>query len=168
MPIDVLIVRDPRESVKKCSLTPLRCLEGIRFVNYHPERRVSAGRRLLLHPDGPELKPDDAGLPLLLVDCAWRRVPQLLGTIDGELVHRRLPRLSTAYPRKSTIFEDPASGLASVEALYAALALLGDPRPQILREYRWREAFFALNPVLARFQQHEQEQRLHGEDSDVA
>jgi ribosome biogenesis protein Tsr3 len=80
-------------------------------------------------------------------------VPQLLGTIDGELVHRSLPPLRTAYPRKSTIFEDPASGLASVEALYAALAILGDPRPELLREYRWREAFFELNPTLARFQQ---------------
>ncbi|MFM7281366.1 MAG: ribosome biogenesis domain-containing protein [Planctomycetia bacterium] len=153
MPIDVLIVRDPRESVKKCSLTPLRGLERIQFVTYHPERRVSAGQRLLLHPDGPELQPSDAGLSLLLIDCAWRRVPQLLGTINGELVHRRLPPLRTAYPRKSTIFEDPASGLASVEALYAALAILGDPRPELLREYRWREAFFELNPALARLQQ---------------
>lgn len=153
MSIDVLIVRDPRESVKKCSLTPLRGLERIRFVTYHPERRVSAGRRLLLHPDGPELQPSDGDLSLLLIDCAWRRVPQLLGTIDGELVHRRLPPLRTAYPRKSTIYEDPASGLASVEALYAALAILGDPRPELLREYRWREAFLELNPALARLQQ---------------
>lgn len=153
MSIPVLIVRDPRESVKKCSLTPLRGLPQIQFVSYHPERRVAAGRAILLHPDGPELSREDAGLPLLLVDCAWRRVPQLLGTIDGELVPRRLPGLRTAYPRKSTIFEDPASGLASVEALYAALAILGDPRPELLHAYHWRDQFLALNPVLSGPQQ---------------
>ena len=50
MPLDVLILRDPRESQKKCSLTPLRATSGVRFVNYDPERRIDAGRRLLLSP----------------------------------------------------------------------------------------------------------------------
>ena len=35
---EVLILRDPRESVKKCSLTPLRGLEGVRFLEYAPDR----------------------------------------------------------------------------------------------------------------------------------
>ena len=55
MSLDVLILRDPRESVKKCSLTPLRGTSGIRFVSYDPDRRVAAGRRILLHVDGEEL-----------------------------------------------------------------------------------------------------------------
>lgn len=146
MPLDVLIVRDPRESVRKCSLTPLRGMAGIEFRTYHPERRIAAGQRLLLHPDGELLSVADAGRPLLLVDCAWRRLPQLLATIDGEFIHRRLPPLLTAYPRKSTQFEDPASGLASVEALYAALAILGEARGELLAQYHWREQFLALNP----------------------
>lgn len=146
--IDVLIVRDPRESLAKCSLTPLRGLPGLRFVSYHPERRVDAGRRVLLHPDGEELGERDRGLPLLLVDCSWRRVPQITATIDGEFLRRRLPKLETAYPRKSKTFEDPASGLASVEALYAALVLLGDRRPELLDAYRWRDPFLALNPSI--------------------
>ncbi|MBI5361991.1 MAG: DUF367 domain-containing protein [Planctomycetes bacterium] len=144
-PLDILIVRDPRESAKKCSLTPLRGMPGIRFATYAHDRRVTAGQRLLLHTEGELLSPDDAHLPLLLVDCCWRRVPTLLRTIDGEFVRRRLPPLATAYPRASDLVPDPEQGLASIEALYAALALLGDPRPELLAQYRWRTAFLALN-----------------------
>jgi pre-rRNA-processing protein TSR3 len=146
--IDVLIVRDPRESAAKCSLTPLRGRPGITFVSYHPERRVAAGRRIRLDPDGASLTEADRGVPLLVVDCAWRRVKSVLATIDGELVPRRLPPFETAYPRRSKLFEDPERGLASVEALYAALHLLGEPRPELLEGYRWAARFLALNPVL--------------------
>ena len=147
-PLDVLIVRDPRESAKKCSLTPLRGLPGIAFATYAHDRRIAAGRRLLLHTEGELLSPDDAHLPLLLVDCCWRRVPTLLRTIDGEFVRRRLPPLATAYPRASDLVPDPEQGLASIEALYAALALLGDRRPELLAQYRWREEFLRRNPAL--------------------
>jgi len=147
--IDVLILRDPRESPAKCSLTPLRGLPGITFVEYHGGRRLDAGRRILLSPEGTELGPADRGLDLLLVDCSWRRVPKLVATLDGELLPRRLPPLVTAYPRRSKTFPDPALGLASVEALYAAVLLLGEPRPELLAHYRWREAFLAANPSLA-------------------
>lgn len=148
MKTDVLILRDPRESTKKCSLTPLRGLPGITFVNYDRERRVEVGRRVLLHPDGDELRAEDAGPGLLLIDCSWRRVDSLLATVDGELIPRRLPPLQTAYPRRSKVFEDPSTGLASVEALFAALRLLEDPRPELLASYRWRQEFLELNPGL--------------------
>jgi pre-rRNA-processing protein TSR3 len=146
--IDVLIYRDPRESAAKCSLTPLRGLPGLTFVTHRVERRVDVGARLLLHPEGELLTPADIGLPLLLVDCSWRRVPQLLSMLDGRFTRRRLPTLATAYPRRSRQFEDPTSGLASVEALYAALAILGDPRPELLAKYRWAQAFLDANPAL--------------------
>jgi pre-rRNA-processing protein TSR3 len=146
--LDVLILRDPRESAKKCSLTPLRGVPGIRFVSYDKDRRLATTKRILLHPQGEEIRSEDRGLPLLLIDCAWRRVPNLLATIDGELLPRRLPPLVTAYPRKSKLFEDPEQGLASIEALYAALALLGNPRPELLANYRWAPEFLSRNPDL--------------------
>ncbi len=148
MSLDVLILRDPRESVKKCSLTPLHGMEGVQFVGYEPGRRVDAGKRVLLHPDGAEITNADRGKPLLLIDCAWRRLPQLLATVDGDLEHRRLPSLVTAYPRKSKLFEDPEQGLASIEALYAALALLGEIRPDLLAAYRWKDDFLRQNTSL--------------------
>lgn len=146
---DVLILRDPRESTKKCSLTPLRGLAGVRFVNYDPDRRLAAEGRVLLHAEGEPIGESDRGLPLLLLDCAWRRVPKLLATVDGPFRLRSLPRLTTAYPRRSTTFEDPEQGLASVEALYAACALLGRPDPELLEGYRWAAAFLEANPGLA-------------------
>ncbi len=149
VPLDVLILRDPRESAKKCSLTPLRGTPGVRFVSYHPERRLEAGGRVLLDPDGEELSAADAGRGLFLIDCAWRRVPQLLRTVEGEPLRRRLPELATAYPRRSTTFEDPDTGLASIEALFAAVHLLDGPHPELLEHYRWREEFLAANPELA-------------------
>lgn len=148
--VDVLILRDPRESPRKCSLVPLKGLPRLTFHTFAPDRRLRAGRRVLLHPDGDELaagEPSHEGL--LLVDSSWRRLPTLLRSIDGDLVLRRLPKLVTAYPRKSKTFEDPEAGLASVEALYAALVLLGDRRDEILATYRWAAPFLEANPWLA-------------------
>jgi pre-rRNA-processing protein TSR3 len=145
---DVLVLRDPRESLRKCSLTPLRGARGVRFVDYQPALHLIAGPRVLLHPDGEELGPADRGRALLLIDCSWRRVPTLLRCVHGELDARRLPELASAYPRRSKTFADPARGLASIEALYAAAFLLGLQRPEWLACYRWRERVLELNPAL--------------------
>ncbi len=146
--MDVLILRDPRESERKCSLTPLRGVEGIRFVNHVPGRTLAAEGRIQLTPEAPELTLADAGRGLLLVDSNWRRAPRLREALVGDFLPRSLPPLKTAYPRMSQVFVDPEQGLASVEALYAALALLGEPRPDLLEEYRWGAEFLAQNPGL--------------------
>ena len=38
--MDILIVHDPREPAKKCSLTPLRGMRGVRFVPVRGDMRV--------------------------------------------------------------------------------------------------------------------------------
>ncbi len=144
----VLVLRDPKESLAKCSLTPLRGLAGVRFVDYHPDRRVDADGRVLLDPHGELLTRADAGRDLFLIDCSWRRVEKLGRRVDGELLRRRLPPFVTAYPRRSKTFDDPSRGLASIEALYAASVVLGAPRPELLAAYRWREEFLELNAAL--------------------
>jgi pre-rRNA-processing protein TSR3 len=149
MTTDVLILRDPRESIQKCSLTPLRGREDVEFLKYDPNRRYDAAGRILLHHEGELLTEDDAGAGLFLVDSSWRRLPKLLDRVDGEPLRRRLPPLRTAYPRKSVVFEDPDGGLASIEALYAAVRILYGPRPELLEGYRWAEEFLRLNPSLA-------------------
>ncbi len=143
-------MHDSREAAHKCSLTPLRGMDGVRFVSVSGGKRVDVGRRIWLHPEGDDLGPADRGIGLLLIDCSWRRVPKLAARIDGELLRRRLPRLVTAYPRRSKLAPDPEHGLASVEALYAALALLDAPHPELLADYRWASAFLAANPDLPR------------------
>jgi len=146
---DVLILRDPRESVQKCSLTPLRGREDVEFLKYDPNKRYDAGGRVLLHHEGELLTEADAGAGLFLVDSSWRRLPKLLDRVDGRPIRRRLPDLLTAYPRKSQIFQDPERGLASIEALYAAMHILSGPRPDLLEGYPWAEEFLRLNPSLA-------------------
>jgi pre-rRNA-processing protein TSR3 len=146
---DVLILRDPREARRKCSLTPLRGVPGIRFVAYRRDRRVDAAGRVLLHPDGEVLSERDRGKAVLLVDCTWRHLPQLLGTLEGAPVRRRLPGLATAYPRSSKLGVDPAGGLASIEALYAALVYMGGEAFDLRSTYRWADEFLARNPSLA-------------------
>ena len=148
--MDILIVHDVREPAKKCSITPLRGLPGVRFAPAPGGARIDAGRRIWLHPDGDELSPDDREIGVLLIDCIWRRVPTLAKRIEGELLPRRLPNLVTAYPRRSKLVPDPEHGLASVEALYAVTALLGRPQPAFLRNYRWAGDFLAANPGLPR------------------
>jgi len=148
--VDVLILRDPRESRAKCSLTQLRGRPDVRFVDYHPERRLDASQRVFLTPDAPELSPaDGSGRGLFLIDCSWRRVEKLWRTVDGDPLPRSLPKLLTGYPRRSKSFPDPAEGLASVEALYAAVAILERADPSLLDGYHWRDEFLEANPALA-------------------
>jgi pre-rRNA-processing protein TSR3 len=146
--VDILVVHDLREPAAKCSVTPLRGMPGVRFEPIFGGRRVDAGRRIWLHPDGEELTPADRGPGLLLVDCAWHRVPKLAKFVDGALLRRRLPPLVTAYPRRSKLARDPEHGLASVEALYAALVILGTPAPELLAQYRWAGDFLEANAGL--------------------
>jgi pre-rRNA-processing protein TSR3 len=147
---DILILRDPRESWKRCSLSPLRGLPGVRFLSWEPGVAVPGEGRLLLDPRGEALGPEDLGRPLLLLDSSWRRQPSMAADLVGEFAARRLPPLATAYPRRSRIYPDPEQGLASVEALYAFSALTGRPDRELLEGYRWAEAFLAANPELAR------------------
>lgn len=84
----------------------------------------------------------DMQRPLLLLDSTWRLLPQLEEKIDGKPIYRSLPGgIETAYPRVSKIAEDPSAGLASVEALYLAMRILGHDDPDMLKHYHWRDAF---------------------------
>ena len=142
----ILIVRDPRESTRKCSLTPLRGRPGIELRSWTRDRAIDVGACTLLHPDGPPLTRADAGRRLLLVDASWRHLPQVLRDLRGDLARRSIPPgFVTAYPRRSRTFEDPRTGLASVEALYVALAALGRPRLDLLDGYRFAPEFLERN-----------------------
>ncbi len=145
---DILILRDPRESWKRCSLAPLRGLEGVRFLAWQPGQAVDGEGRLLLDPRGEELTREDLNRPLLLLDCSWRRQPRMANDLVGDFSPRRLPPLVTAYPRRSRTFQDPERGLASIEALYAFSALTGSADRRLLEGYRWAREFLAANPLL--------------------
>lgn len=155
----ILIVQDPKENPRKCSLTPLEGRPGVTFVRPRSAAwdpgKIRLGSGVLLALDAPLLEPADGELlrgagALILPDATWARLPKLLRRIEaleGEhFERRRLPQhLQTAYPRVSKVHTDPAGGLASVEALFAATVLLGAPRPDLLEGYRWAEEFLRRN-----------------------
>ena len=62
---------------------------------------------------------------------------------------RSLTGFRTAYPRVSKMFQDPPEGLATVEALFLALHILGRPTEGLLDQYRWREEFLRANQIMS-------------------
>lgn len=137
-----VVVRHPRERKSKCSLEPLRGRPDIRFETARPGFLFDATGFILLQLDAPVLSADDAAFPLLILDSTWRLLPKLHACVTGSPLLRSLPpSLLTAYPRASKISIDPAGGLASVEALYAARFLQGRPVQGLLDHYLWRAAF---------------------------
>ena len=143
----VLVLRDPRESAAKCSLTPLRGRPDVAFVEWCGGATVfDAAGMTFLAVGGMPLSRADAGRAILLLDCSWKKVERMRRCLRGEPVPRSIPAgFVTAYPRKSKTFPDPSVGLASVEALYVASVILGEEDPTLLDGYRWAEEFLARN-----------------------
>jgi len=163
------VVQDFKENRRKCTLTPLEGAAGVDFVRLaHPrrcrapaEQPVQIGGGILLHVDGPPLtaldrallEPNDDGdadRSVVLIDSSWARVAKVLARCapspGARLERRSLPaELSTAYPRKSKLYDDPVRGLASIEALYAVTVILGAPRNELLTHYRWSDEFLCRN-----------------------
>ncbi len=145
---DLILLRLNKESPKKCSLTPLRQRQDlpVRWIHCAIGDDIDVGDVVLLHPDGEVLSPADQDRPLLLIDSSWRDLPRVLRGVRGDLRLRRLPSgLQTAYPRKSSTFDDPSNGLASIEALHAAVTLLGKRDDSLLDGYYWAEEYLRLN-----------------------
>jgi pre-rRNA-processing protein TSR3 len=137
-----VIVRHPRERLAKCSLQPLVGRADMRFLTATHDFSFDATGYILLEVGAPVLSVADAGHPLLLLDSTWRLLPKLLGRIRGNPIRRALPEgVATAYPRVSKLTSDPLGGLASVEALYWALGILGREDANLLKDYHWRDTF---------------------------
>jgi pre-rRNA-processing protein TSR3 len=142
--VPTTVIRHHKERIAKCSLRFLHERPEMTFLRERPGFRFDATGFLLLAVDAPPLSPADAGRPLLLLDSTWRWLPRLRACVVGTPVPRSIPPgVATAYPRISKFHDDPAQGLASVEALYLARALLGDKDATLLAGYHWRDAFLA-------------------------
>lgn len=135
------ILRHPDENLAKCSLEPLRGRADLEFVNAEGGAAVNGTGKILLEVGAPPIGPADAGLPLILLDGNWKHVPRLRARVIGTPLSRSLPPVPTAYPRRNADGRDPQEGLASVEALYLALRMLGRDDRSLLAHYRWRDAF---------------------------
>ena len=140
--IPVTVIRHYKERISKCSLRFLHDREEFTFLRGRPGYSFDATGFVLLHVEGEPLSEADQNHPLLLLDSTWRWLPQLEAGVEGQPILRSLPpRVRTAYPRKSRVFEDPERGLASIEAVYLAKRLLGDDDPSLLDGYHWKDEF---------------------------
>ena len=141
------------ESAAKCSIRPLRGTPGLVFLRYPPPCPVTPddfASALLLVPGAPPLSPADASHPLLLLDASWRHARAMARAYPGLEPRSIPPGWRTAYPRHSKVSDDPSGGLATVEALHAALALTGRRDDTLLSHYLWAADYLALNaPLLA-------------------
>ena len=142
-----VIVVHPRERRSKCSVEPLRDRDGFLFCTF-PHPGTDRHHRLCATGDRwPDLSEADSDRGLLLLDGTWRLAARMEPFFQHVEV-RSLPMMQTAYPRKSEVYADPSEGLATIEALYAALRLLNRDTTGLLDHYHWREQFLHFNPWL--------------------
>jgi hypothetical protein len=87
---------------------------------------------------------------LASVDCVWRRLPNLVRRIswqDGKapVLAKIPPGFRTAYPRVGAHLPDPEGGLATIEAIFIASALLGRWDVSLLSRYYFGRRFIERN-----------------------
>lgn len=154
--ISTFIIRHTRENLKKCSLRGLEKRSDFAFFCYPDcvlgkETLPDFAGCVLLDIEGEPLSTHDRERKLILLDGTWRLAEKMARCIP-ELTHvpkRCIPKgFQTAYPRRQEDCSDPASGLASIEALYIAFFLMERPLEGLFDHYYWKNAFFEKNALL--------------------
>lgn len=151
------VILDSGETPNKCTIAPLESRTDFRLIRVSNILEFEPlSSNILLHPDGiclSEFRNSPREIKgIACIDCIWRRLPSLirrLSTPIPQLV--KIPSgFVTAYPRKSTDPDDPAQGLATIEAIFIASALLGNWDPSLLSQYYFGKKFVELNAVRLR------------------
>lgn len=142
-----IIVVHPRERRSKCSVEPLRGRDGFTFWTFPKRGCEPLDGYVRLGFGGPLLTPADALSGLLVLDATWKYAERMERDYAAVPVLSLLP-WRTAYPRASKLFTDPAGGLATIEAMYAAYVQMGRDPAGLLEGYRWRAEFLAQNADL--------------------
>lgn len=151
------ILHDPSETPNKCTIAPLAGRKDFKIIS--TEGTGSLGplsSLILLHHEGEclteirrehDLNLKSPDLSLAAVDCLWRRLEGILKRVQAPLPRlARIPEgFVTAYPRVSKKTIDPSGGLATIEALFIASALLGNWDASLLSQYYFGRSFVELN-----------------------
>lgn len=139
-----IIVVHPKERKSKCTVQSLRTREDFvfwKFPRKEPDKLTSYVR---LGMGGPQISSADAESGLLVLDGTWRLAEKMEPAFE-ELPVRSLPPWETAYPRVSKQFDDPDSGLATIEAIFIAYQLMGYETEGLLEGYYWADEFLEKN-----------------------
>lgn len=143
-PPPTIIVVHPKERRSKCSVEPLRGRDDFRFWTFPERGPKPLDGYVRLGLGGEMLTPAHGERGLLILDGTWRLADRMAPSF-AELPIVSLAPWQTAYPRTSKLFEDPAGGLATIEALYAAYRQMGRDTAGLLDDYRWRDEFLQVN-----------------------
>ena len=139
-----IIVVHPREKRSKCSVEPLRGRPDFHFETFPNQVTLPLNGYIRLGMGGPELSAKDSGAGLLVLDGTWKLAARM-EPFYCDVPVRTLPSVKTAYPRISRYGSDPDGGLATVEAVYAALRIMNRPTDGLLDEYYWKQDFLDQN-----------------------
>jgi len=136
-----IILRHRKENLKKCSLRGLEKRDDLIFLTYPKDSLPPMDGYIVLDINGPPLSDRDRGCGLFIIDATWRYAA-VMAKKAPLLPARSLPRnYRTVYPRRQNDCPFPGFGLASVEALYLAYAILQRDTSGILDGYYWKEEF---------------------------
>lgn len=139
-----IIVVHQKEKRRKCTVEPLRGRPDFEFRTYPLEEAPLPENYVRLGLGGPILSVDDASHGLLVLDATWKLADRMAWKYESVPL-RTLPPVETAYPRTSKIYSDPSSGLATIEAIYAAFRVLGWNTEGLLDRYHWADDFLRRN-----------------------
>jgi pre-rRNA-processing protein TSR3 len=149
------IIVDAGETPNKCTIAPLGAREDFRLFPVFGEGPLGPlSAPLLLHHEGQclaELRNTVPAVPAIAsVDCVWRRLPRLVERIawtnNQPPILARIPEgFQTVYPRVGLPGKDPQGGLATIEAIFIAAAMLGNYDPTLLSHYYFARQFIEQN-----------------------
>jgi pre-rRNA-processing protein TSR3 len=139
-----IIVVHPREKRSKCTVEPLRGRPGFVFWTFPEMGTESLENYVRLGIGGELLSSADSDRGLLVLDGTWRLADRM-DKFFRQVPLRSLPPVKTAYPRASYNYPDPAAGLATIEAIYAAYRALERCCDGLLDEYHWAREFLERN-----------------------
>ena len=138
------ILKDYKESAKKCSIISLKGKSGIDFLDRLKFDEYDFSGMLLLHPDGEPIIKISKNEKILLVDSNWRKAKKMYHRIEQKF---NLPKISvngfkSAYPWKAG---RPENGLCSIEVLWTLKLIAGERDDSLFENYRWKKEFLELN-----------------------
>ena len=142
--LPTILVIHPKERRSKCSVEPLRGRDDFQFVKFPRPVETDLSNYVRLGMGGDVLSQADADKGLLVLDGTWRLASKMKSDYQ-HLPIRSLPVIQTAYPRVSKISNDPSGGLATIEAVYAALKIMGRSVDGLLDDYHWKTEFLEIN-----------------------
>ena len=140
----IFILKDYKESEKKCSIIHLRGKKGFEFLDRRKFDDYDFSGFTLLHHDGKPVIKIKRNEKILLVDSNWRKAKKMYNRIQQKFNVKlvSVQGFKSAYPWKAG---RPENGLCSIEVLWVLSLLAGQRDDSLFENYLWKKEFFEIN-----------------------